>query len=183
MSRTPYFIDARHAFFFQIFISLIPRYILQSIASSVCNWQHFFFLFGTENNKAFNNPWHLSQWNMIWTLCQPFSFQIVFNSYCLTFIFVLLCPPSVFSSLCPAPNSNYPPGRIHSFLQFSFYPEIIIKPTCFFRSTWPLTPQYVKSFLKVSSYLKCLVTQASIIILFSTFHLLSHFFSLTLSHN
>lgn len=100
----------------------------------------FFFLFGTKYNRAFNNPWHLSKWNMILTLYQSFSFQIVFP--------VIIQLPFLFSSICvlysvflipgPFPIFNYPPGRIHSLLYFPFFPDIITKPT-FFGSTWPFT--------------------------------------------
>lgn len=117
-----YFPDSSHAFFFffQIFTSLTLRCVLPSIPSSVYNWQHFFLLFGTENNRTFNNPWHLSQRNMILTLFQPFSFQIVFM-VTVSFSFLFFCvPPFILSSPCLSPIFNYPLGRIYSLLQFHF---------------------------------------------------------------
>lgn len=76
MSRTLYFIDSRHAFF----RFLYPwHWDISDNQLHLYNWQSFFFLSGTEYNRAFNNRWHLCQWNMTLTVCQPFSFQIVFQ--------------------------------------------------------------------------------------------------------
>lgn len=158
VSRALYFIDSRHAgFFFQIFTSPTLRYILQLIASSVYNWQHLFFLFGTGNNRAFKNPWHLMTMKYGINSLSAIFISKSFHSYCLTFIFVLLCPLFCIFKSMSVSHFQLSSGQNLFITTVSFCPEIITKPT-FFGSTWPLTPQYFKSFHKVSSYLKCLVT-------------------------
>lgn len=114
------------------------------------------FSFFLAQNRAFHNPWHLSQWRMMISSLSTVLISNSFQQLLFNFHFCSSLSPSVFSSLCPPPIFNYPPGRIHSLLQFSFCPEIIIKPTFFFRSTWPLTLQYFKSFHKSLKLFKVL---------------------------